>query len=171
MLILISELSKFSIITFYLCENPSLNTWEIKLPSSESNPKSILHRRRPFKPSYFSDLVLPCLLSFAPQLQHSLHRLPHAIRSGMIAKHLAFIQPAILVPFSNRIFFCLRRLNMFPSFHRKFAMCYILMAITIARLIGVRNTNIHQKTWGRCLRVWCSKFLEFSFWILVKNSK
>jgi hypothetical protein len=36
---------KSLIITFNLCGNLSLNTRGIKLPSHESNPKSILHRR------------------------------------------------------------------------------------------------------------------------------
>jgi hypothetical protein len=59
----------------------------------------------------------------------------------------------------------------FQIFVKDFASCCLPMAITIARFIGVRHTNIHRKTWGRCLHIWCSKFLEFSFQILVKNSK
>jgi hypothetical protein len=50
----------FLITVFNLCKNLSLNTQEIKLPSPESNPKSILHWSRFFRPSYLSDPAFPC---------------------------------------------------------------------------------------------------------------
>jgi hypothetical protein len=115
---------KSRIITFNLCGNPSLNTRGTELPSLQSNPMSIVHRRR-FFPTVIlvrCSLPLPLVVTVKKtlQLQHSSLRLPHAIRLGMIIINLHFVQPAILVKFSNRIFFHLQRLNLFPYFRQKF---------------------------------------------------
>jgi hypothetical protein len=59
MLILIFELSKFPIITFYLCENLSLKTQEIKFPSPSSIPRSSFIREDfPDHRTYRSSLPL-----------------------------------------------------------------------------------------------------------------
>jgi hypothetical protein len=146
---LILELSKFRIPTSNIWKDTSLNTRETKLPSLQSISKRILHRRRcstSFVPVWSSlPLLLVVTVKKAPQLQHSSLWLSLAIRSGMIAKHSAFIQSVILVPFSSRIFFRLLRLNRFPDFRRKFCSSCLPIAITIARFIGVRHTNNYWK--------------------------
>jgi hypothetical protein len=82
MLILILELSQIPDHPCNLCKDLSLNTQKIKLPSPQSNPKSILHRRRFFRLTYLSDLAFPCLYL------GSSFRLSHTIRSEMIASTL-----------------------------------------------------------------------------------
>jgi hypothetical protein len=77
MLILIVKLSKFSIITFYLFENLSLNTQESTLPSPPSILESIFHQRR------FSRLLyLPIQPSLASSVYH----------------HESFAAPMFLIP-------------------------------------------------------------------------
>jgi hypothetical protein len=174
MLILVSELSKFN-HHLYPHQNPSLNTREIELPSPPSIPKSTLHQRRPSKPSCFSDPVIPCWWLFAvkkaPQLQHLSLQLPHVIWSGMIAKHPPFVQPVILIPFSNRTFFRLRRLNLFPDFLWIFC---LVMSSNGHNHCSVYRHKTHEYS-SENLREMSTrlvfKFPEFSFWILVKNSK
>jgi hypothetical protein len=93
--------------------------------------------------------ILPCWLSSAvkkaPQLQHSSLRVLHAIQSGLIANHSPFVQSIILFLLSNRIFFHLQKLNLFPVFVESLNSCCLPMSITIAWFIGMRHTNVSWK--------------------------
>jgi hypothetical protein len=78
-------------------------------------------------------------------------------------KASSFLQFAILVLFSNQIFFHLQRLDLFLDFHQKSHLvlssngrnhCSVYRHETFEYLMEIR---------GRCIHVWYSKFLEFSF--------
>jgi hypothetical protein len=93
----------------------------------------------------------------------------HPIRNDR--KQNRFPQIVILVQFLNRIFPCLWKLNLLPVLHKKF---HIVLSFNGHNHCSVYRHKAHKYLLERregYLQVSYSMFLEFSFWILVKNSK
>jgi hypothetical protein len=146
-----------------------------KLPSPLSFQKRTLHRRRFFRPSY---------LSIQPSLAIGLYR-QESFTSAM------FLAPASacdLIGNDHKSFsfcsICYRgfvvKLYLLPSsktqsvsrfFIENFIFCYLPMAITIARFIGMRHANIHWKSEEDVYAFSIQSFLSFHFESWSKNLK
>jgi hypothetical protein len=79
-----------------------------------------------------------------------------------------FLSIVILVPFSNRIFFCLWKLNLFLNFRQRFC---LMLSYNGHNLCSVYRLETHEywpKNLGKMSTCLVFKVLEFSFRILVK---
>jgi hypothetical protein len=163
MLILISDLSKFQ--SSYL----PASRFEFKYSRNQASKSSVNSEEHPSSEKIFQ------ILRTCP-IQSSLSA-DHCHQDFCMQSDREWSQHLLL---SINLLYCfcswtesssvLKSSICFQIFVKNFALCYLPMVITIARFISVRR-KYSLEIWGRCLRVWYSKFLEFSFIILRKNSK
>jgi hypothetical protein len=148
---------KSRIIPCNLCKDLSLNTQK-----NQASKSSIKSKEHPSSEKIFqivilvwSSLPLPLSWFLIPTFPYN------PIRNDR--KHPLFFQIATLVPFSNKIFFRLQKLNMFPDFRWNFALCCLALAIAVALLIGARCANIHRKPEKDVYKFGIQSFLRFHF--------
>jgi hypothetical protein len=161
----------FPIISFNLCEDLSFNTQEIKLPSHLSILESIFHHRRspnrhtcpiqpPLAAGHYRQDDSAASIFLVPASSCIPIRNDRKTSSFHSIYYLGYVlEPNLLSSLKNSIYFQISVKNL--------ASCCLRMAITIARFISTRHTNIYWKSeedvYMFCIQsFWISRFQYLS---------